>query len=50
MNVPGRGKKNWRWRATQHMLSAKEFQWLADLTQTSNRFALDQVSTMEAVS
>jgi 4-alpha-glucanotransferase len=50
MNVPGRGQGNWRWRATQHMLSAKEFQWLADLTQTSNRSALDEVPVMEAVS
>ena len=28
---------NWRWRCTDGMLSASDFQWLRDLTETSNR-------------
>jgi len=37
MNVPGRAEGNWRWRCTEDMLSAPGFQWLRDLTKTSNR-------------
>ncbi len=37
MNVPGRAAGNWRWRCTEDMLSASAFQWLRDLTETSNR-------------
>jgi 4-alpha-glucanotransferase len=37
MNVPGRAAGNWRWRATEEMLRAVDFQWLRDLTQTSKR-------------
>jgi 4-alpha-glucanotransferase len=37
MNVPGRAAGNWRWRCTEEMLSAPEFEQLLDLTQTSNR-------------
>ena len=37
MNVPGRADGNWRWRCTEDMLSASAFQWLRDLTKTSNR-------------
>ena len=37
MNVPGRVEGNWRWRATEAMLSPSAFQWLRDLTATSNR-------------
>ncbi|MGP0068777.1 MAG: 4-alpha-glucanotransferase [Isosphaeraceae bacterium] len=37
MNVPGRAGGNWRWRYTEDMLSAPAFQWLLDLTETSNR-------------
>ncbi len=39
MNVPGVAQGNWRWRATEHMLSAWNFQWLRDLTKSSNRSA-----------
>jgi 4-alpha-glucanotransferase len=42
MNVPGSVEGNWRWRATQDMLSAPDFQWLADLTKTSNRSPVHQ--------
>ena len=37
MNVPGRAEGNWRWRCTEDMLSTPAFQWLRDLTKTSNR-------------
>jgi len=37
MNVPGSPLGNWRWRCTDGMLSASAFQWLRDLTETSNR-------------
>jgi 4-alpha-glucanotransferase len=37
MNVPGRPDGNWRWRATEDMLSAPAFQRLRDLTKASNR-------------
>jgi len=46
MNVPGLAEGNWRWRATRHMLSPGNFQWLKDLTQRSNRFR--SVPVMEA--
>src|SRR5579863_1012845 len=37
MNVPGRAAGNWGWRVRQEMLSASAFDWLRNLTQTSNR-------------
>ena len=37
MNVPGRAEGNWRWRSTKEMLSSSAFEWLSDLTKTSNR-------------
>jgi len=37
MNVPGLAHGNWQWRATQHMLSPRNFRWLKDLTQRSHR-------------
>jgi len=37
MNVPGRPEGNWRWRCTENMLSAPAFQWLRDLTKSTNR-------------
>jgi 4-alpha-glucanotransferase len=39
MNVPGQAEGNWRWRATDQMLSPTNFEWLSDLTRTSNRAA-----------
>jgi 4-alpha-glucanotransferase len=37
MNVPGRADGNWRWRVREDMLSPDAFQWLLDLTKSSNR-------------
>jgi 4-alpha-glucanotransferase len=37
MNVPGRADGNWSWRCTEEFLSAADFQWLHDLTTSSNR-------------
>jgi 4-alpha-glucanotransferase len=37
MNVPGRADGNWRWRVREDMLSSQSFQWLQDLTESSNR-------------
>lgn len=37
MNVPGRAEGNWAWRCTEEMLSGPPFEWLDDLTRTSNR-------------
>jgi hypothetical protein len=48
MNVPNRPEGNWRWRATQHMLSARDFQWLGDLTKISNGSESVQRPVMEA--
>jgi 4-alpha-glucanotransferase len=40
MNVPGRADGNWRWRASQEMLSDPAFGRLKDLTEASRRTAL----------
>jgi len=37
MNVPGRADGNWRWRATEDMLSDPAFDWLRALTDGSSR-------------
>ena len=37
MNVPGQPGGNWRWRVRKDMLSPSSFEWLRDLTETSNR-------------
>jgi 4-alpha-glucanotransferase len=54
MNVPGRADGNWSWRATENMLSSAPFQWLRDLTESSNRLAKVGIprtnETLEAVS
>ena len=50
MNVPGSAEGNWRWRATWHMLSAWNFQWLKDLTTISNRRGFPEPTTMTAAS
>jgi 4-alpha-glucanotransferase len=49
MNIPGRAEGNWRWRATPHMLSARNFHWLGDLTKASSRGLLP-LPVMEAAS
>jgi 4-alpha-glucanotransferase len=38
MNVPGRADGSWAWRCTNEMLSDSAFEWLRDLTKSSNRF------------
>jgi 4-alpha-glucanotransferase len=50
MNVPGTAKGNWRWRVTQHMLTDSSFQWLRELTNSSNRSGLVQLPALEAAS
>jgi 4-alpha-glucanotransferase len=35
--LPGYAEDNWRWRATEDMLTPETFRWLHDLTQTWNR-------------
>jgi 4-alpha-glucanotransferase len=47
MNVPGRPEGNWCWRATRHMLSAANFEWLSDLTRTSGRSGIHDLPKME---
>jgi 4-alpha-glucanotransferase len=42
INVPGRVAGNWRWRSTADMLLSPAFQWLRDLTTTSNRLPAGQ--------
>ena len=42
MNVPGSAEGNWRWRATRQMMAPGNFQWLRELTKSSNRFGLFQ--------
>jgi 4-alpha-glucanotransferase len=37
MNLPGVAEGNWRWRATRHMLSDRNFRRLKDLTGLYNR-------------
>lgn len=38
MNVPGQAGGNWRWRCCGDMLSDAVFEWLRQLTQSSNRW------------
>jgi 4-alpha-glucanotransferase len=42
LNVPGRAEGNWRWRCTEDMLSTPVWQWLRDVTHTSNRLLAGQ--------
>jgi 4-alpha-glucanotransferase len=41
MNLPGRAEGNWRWRCTEDMLTPAAFQWLHNLTKTSNRAPIE---------
>jgi len=54
MNTPGRADGNWRWRATEGMLSEGAFERLRDLTAGSNRTGFSHQShagsMMEAAS
>ncbi len=44
MNVPGQAAGNWRWRATEDMLSPAAFGSLAGLTRASNRSAVNMAA------
>ena len=39
MNVPGRADGNWRWRLAPDAPCSASFEWLSDLTKSSNRAA-----------
>jgi 4-alpha-glucanotransferase len=39
MNVPGRADGNWRWRCTDEMLNSPAFEWVRNLTYSSQRLA-----------
>jgi 4-alpha-glucanotransferase len=47
MNVPGRAEGNWSWRCTEELLSTADFQWLRDLTRSSNRVCMHPNPTIE---
>ena len=47
MNVPGRADGNWRWRVREDMLPSEAFQWLRDLTVSSNRSVGPAMSVRE---
>jgi 4-alpha-glucanotransferase len=47
MNVPGRADGNWSWRCTEELLSTADFQWLRDLTSSSNRMCMHPNPTIE---
>jgi 4-alpha-glucanotransferase len=46
MNVPGRAEGNWRWRASADTDWAPAFEWLGDLTKTSNRSPANQLTAV----
>ena len=46
MNVPGCAEGNWSWRCMPEMLSDKAFDWLRELTKSSNR--LSSASTLRS--
>jgi 4-alpha-glucanotransferase len=48
MNVPGRAEGNWRWRVSARQLGDEIFQWLEDVTESSNRSGLVSVPVSEA--
>ena len=50
MNVPGQAERNWRWRATRHMLATSAFEWLGDLTRRTNRSRVAQFQPVEVAS
>jgi 4-alpha-glucanotransferase len=49
MNVPGRADGNWLWRVREDMLSARAFQGLQDLTESSKRAVSPAASVPEQV-
>ena len=52
MNEPGTAEGNWRWRATKQMIAPESFQWqwLKNLTMSSNRIGLVQSAVLETAS
>jgi 4-alpha-glucanotransferase len=48
MNLPGTAEGNWRWRATEDMLTATVFEHVKDLTANTNRLRLAQGSAVAA--
>jgi 4-alpha-glucanotransferase len=48
MNLPGTAEGNWRWRATEDMLTATVFEHVKDLTTNTNRLRLAQGSAVAA--
>ena len=50
MNIPGHADGNWRWRATNNMMAARNFEWLGELTRASSRWGVVRPSAMEAAS
>jgi 4-alpha-glucanotransferase len=49
MNLPGRAEGNWRWRCTEDMLTPAAFQWLRDLTKTSNRAPIEACTRKKVI-
>jgi 4-alpha-glucanotransferase len=49
MNIPGQAGGNWRWRSTDDMFSPAAFNWLRDLTKTSNRCSDDSAAESSAL-
>jgi 4-alpha-glucanotransferase len=49
MNIPGQAGGNWRWRSTDDMFSPAAFDWLRDLTKTSNRCSDDFAAESSAL-
>jgi 4-alpha-glucanotransferase len=49
MNMPGRIEGNWCWRCTEEMLTPAAFQWLHDLTNTTDRAVFEARGLPEQV-
>jgi 4-alpha-glucanotransferase len=49
MNVPGRVDGNWRWRCTKDMVADPAFEWLRDLTKSSNRSGMTDTQSREVL-
>jgi 4-alpha-glucanotransferase len=49
MNVPGRAEGNWRWRCTEDMLNGPAFEWVRNLTKSSNRSGVMENPSVEKV-
>jgi 4-alpha-glucanotransferase len=49
MNTPGRADGNWRWRASENMLSESAFERLRDLTADSKRTSFSHQAPADSV-